>query len=302
MKNILILLFASVILSSCEKEEPIPFTFISGIQNLEINVDNTNRTYVIYLPENLEENAPLLFVCHGYGGSANGIMNYSKFNHLADENGFAVCYPQGSIDSYNSSFWQIGLSYHVNENVDDVKFLSELAIKLQNEYRINPENTFVTGFSNGGDLCNLLASKASDIFKAAAPVAGTIMKWIADEHSSGNPIPILMINGTNDGVTLWDGDINDNYGFGAYLSAESMRDFWVEHNNCTELIEENLPNLILDDGSSIILEKNINGSNNTEVWFYKVINGSHSWPGHSGNMDIDPSEEIWNFFEHFLVL
>ena len=27
----------------------------------------------------------------------------------------------------------------------------------------------------------------------------------------------------------------------------------------------------------------------------KVINGDHDWPGSSGNMDIDASEEIWKF-------
>ena len=36
--------------------------------------------------------------------------------------------------------------------------------------------------------------------------------------------------------------------------------------------------------------------NNNQVWLYEVVNGGHDWPGEWGNMDINASEEIWNFF------
>ena len=31
----------------------------------------------------------------------------------------------------------------------------------------------------------------------------------------------------------------------------------------------------------------------------KVINGDHDWPGSFGNMDINASEEIWDFVSQF---
>lgn len=30
------------------------------------------------------------------------------------------------------------------------------------------------------------------------------------------------------------------------------------------------------------------------------ISGGHDWPGSSGNMDIDTSEEIWKFFSTYI--
>ena len=39
---------------------------------------------------------------------------------------------------------------------------------------------------------------------------------------------------------------------------------------------------------------------NNEVRLYEVINGGHDWPGSSGNMDIESSEEIWSFFSQFI--
>jgi len=30
-----------------------------------------------------------------------------------------------------------------------------------------------------------------------------------------------------------------------------------------------------------------------------VVNGGHDWPGWSGNMDINASREVWNFFKNY---
>ena len=89
--------------------------------------------------------APLLFVFHGYSGSANGIMNYSGLNQIADENGFVVCYPQGLIDDWDYAFWNVGYDWHVDETVDDVGCATSLAQYLQTEYNLSAQNTFSTG-------------------------------------------------------------------------------------------------------------------------------------------------------------
>ena len=56
------------------------------------------RTYLLYVPVDVEPDAPLIIVMHGYTGSAQLIMRYSAFNTLADQKGFIVAYPQGTID------------------------------------------------------------------------------------------------------------------------------------------------------------------------------------------------------------
>ena len=52
-------------------------------------------------------------------------------NDIADEYGFAVCYPRGTVDDSGNRFWNVGYDFHPNETVDDVDFLKELAIYLQ---------------------------------------------------------------------------------------------------------------------------------------------------------------------------
>ena len=167
--------------------------------------DGLSREYYLYIPDSLVAGAPLLFVFHGYSGSANGIMNYSGLNQIADENGFVVCYPQGLIDDWDYAFWNVGYDWHVDETVDDVGFSTSLAQYLQTEYNLSAHNTFSTGMSNGGDMSYLLACQASDVFKAVAPVAGCMMTWLYNSCAPVNPIPVFEIHGTDDDVTWWDG-------------------------------------------------------------------------------------------------
>ena len=133
-------------------------------QSHTFTINNETRQYYLYTPDSLGQGVPLLFVLHGYSGSAVSIMNYSNMNQIADENGFVVCYPQGVIDDIGYAFWNVGYDFHPNETVDDVEFFSALAYYLQEEYGLSGYNTFSTGMSNGGEMSYMLACQACDVF------------------------------------------------------------------------------------------------------------------------------------------
>jgi len=260
------------------------------------NYNGSDRQYTLHIPSNLPNDAPLVFVLHGYSGSANNIKNYSGMDQVANNNNFAVCYPNGTRDQWNYRFWNVGYDFHQNSTVDDIGFLIALAQYLQNEYQLSAEKTFSTGMSNGGDMSYLLACQASNIFSAVAPVAGCMMEWIQNSCSPSKPIPVLEIHGTNDNTTLWNGDMNNNDGYGAYLPTNDGINFWVQLNNCTTLEIDTLLDLDPSDGSIVITEKHKLGIENNQVWLYTILNGDHDWPGSYGNMDINSSEVIWDFF------
>lgn len=265
--------------------------------------NDLERKYIIYLPAELPADAPLVFMLHGYGGSANETKSFSNMNAVADENLFAVCYAQGTKDNWDLNFWQVGYDFHADQDVDDVDFLDSLAVYLQNEYNLSSENTFCAGFSNGGDMSYLNACKNTDVFRAVAPVAGCLMQWIHDDCTAPVPIPVFEIHGTDDDVTIWEGDIENNDGWGAYYDVPYTFDFWTTANNCTSYFVDTLPNIDATDGSIVKREKYSNGINNNQVWLYTVIGGGHDWPGAWGtsNLDFNASEEIWSFFENFIT-
>ncbi|MBT7242216.1 MAG: T9SS type A sorting domain-containing protein [Flavobacteriaceae bacterium] len=269
-------------------------------QYIEFEHDGIDRQYIYYEPVDLNEQMPLVIVMHGFGGDANDIRNYSEMNQFANQYGFAVCYPRGTTDSEGYRFWNVGYAFHQNETIDDVGFLTELVGYLQLTHGLNPDYTFATGMSNGGDMCYMLACQAYDTFKAVAPIAGMILQDILDECDNSPPIPLFEIHGSQDSVTPISGDPNNNDGWGAYPSIPFTIDYFSEKNECTLMVTETLPNTDTSDGSYVLSEKHLNGINNNEVWFYKVVGGGHDWPGAWGNMDINAGEEAWLFFQNHI--
>ena len=262
--------------------------------------DGIDRQYIYYEPTELNEQLPLVFVMHGFTGDANDIKNYSKMNDFADQYGFAVCYPRGTVDSGGNRFWNVGYAFHQNETVNDVDFLTELAVYLQDTQALNPDYTFATGMSNGGEMCYMLACQAYDTFKAVAPVAGMILQVIFDECDESPAIPIFEIHGSQDNVTPLSGDPNNNDGWGAYPSIQSTINYFAEKNECTTVVNGLVPDIDTSDNSFIESEKHLNGINENEVWYYKVVGGGHDWPGAWGNMDIEAGEEAWLFFQNYI--
>tara|TARA_B100000787_G_scaffold95521_1_gene70507 strand:+ start:7515 stop:8654 length:1140 start_codon:yes stop_codon:yes gene_type:complete len=272
----------------------------SQAQYITFEHDGVDRQYIYYEPLTVNENRPLVFAMHGFTGDADSMKDYSEMNQIADRYGFAVCYPRGTLDSNGDRFWNVGYAFHETETVNDVGFLTELAEYLQVSHNLNPNYTFATGFSNGAEMCYMLACQAYDTFKAVVPVAGMILQDILDQCDASPPIPLFEIHGSQDNVTPLAGDPNNNDGWGAYPNIPSTINYFVEKNECTSIDTQTLPNLDFSDGSFIESEKHLNGINNNEVWYYEVVGGGHDWPGASGNMDINAGEEAWLFFQNHI--
>ena len=262
-----------------------------------VETGGQTRLFYLHLPGNLPDNAPLVFALHGYGGSAHDMISFSGMNKIADENGFAVCYPQGITGQDNKNSWNAGYS---NPEVDDVKFLTSLAKKLQKEFRLSSRNTFCTGMSNGADMCYVLACQSSGVFSAVAPVAGCMMESTLRSCKPGNAIPVFEIHGTNDSITLWDGDADYSGEYGGYISTRATIAYWIKENRCTGSEIDTLPDFNKIDDSYVVSEKYRGGVKRNVVWLYRIEGGKHDWPGNWGNKDIIAGEEIWKFFRQFI--
>ena len=263
----------------------------------EIYSGGFQRDYIYFKPSSAPENCPLVFVCHGYTGTAQDIMNYSHFNDLAIEYGFAVCYPQGIQDSGGNTFFNVGYDFQNNETVDDVAYLEDLINLFSTDGSVDPNEVFCTGMSNGGDFCYLLACEASESFRGVAPISGMIMQDIMDNCAPSQNVGILEIHGTQDNVTYYNGDYNNQDGWGAYPSIPATIDFFVNLYDLGLNATGNFPNISSNDGSTVSYQKYGVEDECAKVWLYTVSGGGHDWPGAYGNMDIDSSREAWLFFD-----
>jgi polyhydroxybutyrate depolymerase len=181
-----------------------------------------------------------------------------------------------------------------------VGYIVELVKYLQNKYSLSTTNTFLTGMSNGGEMCYLIACKHSEVFKAIAPVAGMMLDIFFENCNSMDQIPVFAVFGTNDDVTNFNGDPTNNDGWGSYISIPATIEYWANRIDYETIVIDTLNNINVSDSSYIVSERYSNIQNNKDVLFYKVINGGHEWPGAWGNKDVSISSEIWNFFEAYI--
>lgn len=250
-------------------------------------------TYYLYTPQNLPKDAPLVMVFHGYDGRNLPALSYG-FNPVADQKGFAVCYPSGPKDFRGAACWAVGYSFHVENGWkrDDVGFTIKLVRHLQKEYGFSRHNVFATGHSNGGEMSYLLAYKASHIFAAVAPISGLTMEWMYRELKATRPIPLLEIHGTKDVVSKWEGDPDNKDGWGEYIAVPRAVSYWAAVNRCTHEKREELP----QRNNRVIVHRYVDGIDGNEVWLYEVVGGSHSW----ADGDMNTAAEIWKFFSLYI--
>lgn len=250
-------------------------------------------TYYLYTPQNLPKGAPLVMVFHGYDGRNLPALSYG-FNPVADQKGFAVCYPSGPKDFRGAACWAVGYSFHVENGWerDDVGFTIKLVRHLQKEYGFSRHNVFATGHSNGGEMSYLLAYKASHIFAAVAPISGLTMEWMYRELKATRPIPLLEIHGTKDVVSKWEGDPDNKDGWGEYIAVTRAVSYWAAVNRCTHEVREELP----QRNNKVIAHRYVDGIGGNQVWLYEVVGGSHSW----ADGDMNTAAEIWKFFSLYI--
>jgi polyhydroxybutyrate depolymerase len=263
-------------------------------QNIIFPFDGLNRTYHLYIPNNLPLNAPLVFVLHGYMQDNNWAQSNLSFDAIADTAGFVVCYPQGTTDILGFTHWNAGLNV---SNTDDIGFLSALAIFLQNTYQLNPNCTFSCGFSNGGFMSYTMSCEVPEIFRAIGSVSGTMSGDTWENCNTTNVTPVLQFHGVDDGTIPIEGRGPDIFGWGGAPRIRTIVDFWSDKNNCSTL-----DSMQASLNAKTYFHRDGIGSN--EVWYYEIENHGHVWPGtlQSGvtdNSGIHASSIIWDFFKQF---
>lgn len=286
MKKLILLSLLSVItIASCgnskvENINPIK-SFQKGKTVNKIRVKGKQREYILYVPKNYSPNKsyPLLFSFHGFTSTMDKNYDYTKFNELAEKENFIVVHPQGIKKKWNASSKK-----RFNK---DIHFIKSMIQQLKRTYSIDASRIYATGMSNGGYLSMLLACELSDEIAAVASVTGLMFPRALKKCKPSRAVPVLQIHGTADNIVK-------------YNKVEKVLNFWIDNNGTdTTPIISNIDDTNKEDNSTVIKYVYKNGKNDAEVQHLKVVGGSHDWPGAWGNMDINASEEVWNFLKQY---
>ena len=283
----------------------------SGQTTKTITWGGTERQYIEYVPANVSNPAPVLFVLHGLGDDMANMFSSTGFRDIADAHGWIVITPQAldaqiSLMGYSMSIgtaWNSGVSVDlmgssiiVNDGVDDSGLMMAILDDLIGTYNVDQNNVFCTGFSMGGFMSNRMAMEHGDRIRAIASVSGTIGNTISGSTPVGH-VSAMHIHGTGDGTVTYD-DASFNVQIATVsvgLGAEATVEYWRNYNQCSATpTHTNYPDNAND---GLTFEKFLyeGGTNGTKTAFIKVNGGDHTWY-YTPNNDIDYTTEIYNFF------
>ncbi len=290
MNKKLLLLFTAFILSS-------PLFAIT--LTLNMNYENTNRSFLIHFPPGFTnlQHLPLVFNLHGLGSDGAQEEFYSRMSETSDANNFLVCYPNGIGNSWNSGF-----QMPYNSSPDDVGFISKIIDTLYTLYNIDLTRVYSCGMSNGGFQSYRLACDLENRIAAIASVTGSTTELTAFNCTLSRKVPVLQIHGTADPLVPYSGQTG-------VKSQEDNIGFWLGKNSCGNMNDTlHYSDIDPNDSSTVERIRYLNCASGTEVWFYKVTGGGHTWPNAyinyiygPTNRDFDASQEIWDFFNRFTL-
>jgi len=270
-----------------------------------IQVDGRARTYSLIFPTNYSTGLdfPLVIAMHGGGGDADQFESTSKLTDKARSSDFMVVYPEGvrSNGLLGLRTWNAGgcCEYAMDNNIDDVKFLSLLIDHLIASYKINPKKVYATGHSNGGMMSYRLACELSNKIAAIA-VSGCTMVVTRDCNPS-RPVPIIHFHSVLDSRVPHLGGIGISNVY--YPPVDSGLTVWSGINNCLK------PPVVLIDNNDYKLTEWSDCHGQVTIRYYLTRDGGHGWPGGKpgGPFSDTPSKVInandllWEFFSRYQI-
>src|ERR1019366_354154 len=238
-----------------------------------ISFGGVMRDFLVHLPPGFSnsQHLPLVFNLHGTPSDAGQEEFYSRMSITADTNNFIVVYPDGLGNQ-----WNVGFNSPYASGVDDVGFISKIIDTMAQLYNIDLTRVYSCGMSDGGFMSHRLACELENRIVAIAAVSGLPTDSTAFHCTHTRNIPVMQIHGTADPLVPYAGFQSGDTGF---YSVEQTIDFWLNKDQCSFVSDTTfLPDINTYDSSTV--QKIHYGScgSSTEVLFYKIIGGGHSWP------------------------
>jgi poly(3-hydroxybutyrate) depolymerase len=257
----------------------------------EIVIGKVTREFYVFIPSTAKEvNSPAIIAFHGYESNANAMRYLISPDLLAQEYGFVLVYPQGINNN-----WSVGTGNDsIMSDGDDFEFISQMIDILIFKYKINKDEIFSMGFSEGAQMSASYTCKFPGIIRAVGMVS-----YIYKPESCNfiRKVPIAVINSREDKIVLFDGGGNLNH-----ISHDSAVSYFKTLNQTNPM-------------SSVVVNKNTakcisykNMEENVEVIDCICSKGGHTWPGGNEinqvtfgkvNNDLNATEFFMKFFSKY---
>ncbi len=301
-------------------------------QRQDIDVDGTPRWYLLTTPAPTTPSPtstatrargasgapvprPLVVDFHGLAEGATIHSATSRFGALGQHDGFVVVFPNGTGSPVH---WDTTDRPPHNP---DLAFVSAMVDQLESTQCIDTSRVYASGLSDGSFMVSLVACTMSNRFAAIGAVSGL---QLPKPCRTTRRVPVIAFHGTADPILFFNGGIgtatlNRILGSGGSGSSSTTTttqpaklhgagypatvQAWAVKDGCNPKSSDTRV------ASEVIL-RSYPCPAGTDVRFYIILGGGHSWPGSTFSrsissitgfttFQINATDAMWAFFERF---
>jgi poly(hydroxyalkanoate) depolymerase family esterase len=300
----------------------LPWWMDEGDRNHVYEGEAGSQRYQVHLPPQYDGETPLpvIMAVHGCGMTGfgwNSMKSTTKFNALADSEGFIVVYPTQRLFRSAVNCWNSADPREQHRHTGEPALLAGVAREVVETYGADPDQVHVAGASSGAGAAVILGVTYPDLFATVTSVAGgeyglnqvdpdapgstspdyTARQAWAQMGDRARQVPLLVIQGEEDEVV-------------PPLVATRLVEHWTVLN---DLVDDSLLNQSLElverttsvpegrgrhafEHTTITTE---DGSSLVES--YTVEDMGHVWPGPEGDglftdhAGPDATSLVWDF-------
>ncbi|MEO0438324.1 MAG: PHB depolymerase family esterase [Pseudomonadota bacterium] len=261
--------------------EPMVQSAGASLSEIETLHNGIARSYTLYTPEAIAQEAPLVMFLHGARGGMRDFIAEGEtpadWMDLADQHGFIVVYPNGFSDDDGDG---LGDQQSWNDlggrlsSGDDAGFLLQVIDEIAALRPIDTDKVLIGGRSNGGMMAYRMAIEYSTEFAAIVSFVGNLA---SDPISSpiATPTPPIMIFGATEDPLV-------NFGGSNRLrSIPDTVEYFVEStlsDTSLPVTRIQLPDSNPSDGCRIFREGYQNSLGQHSVLYYEGVGSGHYIP------------------------
>jgi polyhydroxybutyrate depolymerase len=260
------------------------------------------REYILHVPASYDsaKPTPLVISLHGAENWPSFQMSISRWNPLADEQGFIVVYPAGV--GAGPKVWT-NRRANLRSRMPDVVFISELLDRIEASYNIDRARIYANGLSNGGGMSYVLSCTLSDRIAAFGPVSSAVTLPI-DWCDGAPPAPVVAFHGTADPFVPYEG-AKMGYAPVPFPSIQDWIAAWARRNRCAPAPVDS------DVRPDVTRREYTECADDASVVLYTVKGGGHQWYGGTKISEwlvgpyknsIDATRVMWEFFKQHPLL
>jgi polyhydroxybutyrate depolymerase len=246
-----------------------------GDHHLSLTIGGIKRGLTVHIPPGYDgkKKIPVVYCFHYFTGDDKNMARTSDLNEKADKENFIVVYPRA--EGWLPDRWrQWNLKNNPSYRVDEMAFVEQLLDKVDQKLSVDKSREYVVGYSNGGMLAHEVATKFSDRLAGVVVVSGC---QNGSEHHPDNPLPVMMIHGSEDKLV----PIRGRYFtplFPRMRPLDFSRTFWTQNNRSDNVtVTEPYPRVRQETYTS--------KTTGADVVILTMQGSGHGWPGGDGSID-----------------